>query len=385
MKNILIAEDEKLIRAGIRAMTERSGVQYKEIFEAKNGEEALEIIKNNPIDLLLTDIRMPKMDGIELVRNVHEMEPRPVIIAISGYDDFSYAVEMLRNGVSEYLLKPLERKKFKETLERADSLVSEKNKDLKTLEKEFEAAKKEKLDDFFFPEGKPASVSDKLKQNAEKYLTEASRTKRLQLIGTDKTDKLTEEWHSFFEAGRRGYIESETFLKEIIDEAHELGEIYKTRLSDTDLDILAKFNEPDILAMSSLDELEETFMNLIIGMNRANEEINADPAKNKIAEAVKYVNENYDKDINMAVVSNYISMNYSLFSFSFKEYTGVNFVSYLKDLRLKKAKELLETTDEKVIDVGAAVGYDNSKHFMKLFKSEYGISPTEYRKNMRKE
>lgn len=385
MKNILIAEDEKLIRAGIRAMTERSGVQYKEIFEAKNGEEALEIIKNNPIDLLLTDIRMPKMDGIELVRNVHEMEPRPVIIAISGYDDFSYAVEMLRNGVSEYLLKPLEREKFKETLERADALVSEKNKDLKTLVKEFEAAKKEKLDDFFFPEGKPASVPDKLKQNAEKYLTESSRTKRLQLIGTDKTDKLTEEWHSFFEAGRRGYIESETFLKEIIDEAHELGEIYKTRLSDADRDILAKFNEPDILAMSSLDELEETFMNLIIGMNRANEEINADPAKNKIAEAVKYVNENYDKDINMAVVSNYISMNYSLFSFSFKEYTGVNFVSHLKDLRLKKAKELLETTDEKVIDVGAAVGYDNSKHFMKLFKSEYGISPTEYRKNMRKE
>ena len=147
---------------------------------------------------------------------------------------------------------------------------------------------------------------------------------------------------------------------------------------------LSKLNETDILAMSSLDELEDTFMNLIFSMNKASEELNTDPSKNKIADAVKYVNDNYDKDINMAVVSNYVSMNYSLFSFSFKEYTGVNFVTYLKDIRLKKAKELLETTDDKIIDIGIAVGYENSKHFMKLFKSEYGISPSEYRKNMRK-
>ena len=160
MNNILIAEDEKLIRAGIRTMTERSGVPFREIFEAKNGEEALAILREKPVDLLLTDIRMPKMDGIDLVRALHAEGYSPVIMAISGYDDFSYAVEMLRNGVSEYLLKPLERDKFKEALEKAEALVHEKDRDLKDIEAELEVARQEKLRDFFTSEaGGPGACS----------------------------------------------------------------------------------------------------------------------------------------------------------------------------------------------------------------------------------
>ena len=75
-------------------------------------------------------------------------------------------------------------------------------------------------------------------------------------------------------------------------------------------------------------------------------------------------------------------MNYSLFSYSFKQYTGSNFVNFLKDIRMKKAKELLAETDMKIIEISQQVGYDNEKHFMKLFKATCGVSPSEYRKNM---
>ncbi|MEE3482038.1 MAG: AraC family transcriptional regulator, partial [Lachnospiraceae bacterium] len=125
-------------------------------------------------------------------------------------------------------------------------------------------------------------------------------------------------------------------------------------------------------------------MNVLIGMQKDSEALHEEPVRRKISLAIRYIEENYASDINMAVVSNYVSMNYSLFSYAFKQYTGENFVTYLKNIRLKKAKEMLETTDEKVLSIGAAVGYENSKHFMKLFKSEYGISPSEYRKNMQK-
>ena len=104
--------------------------------------------------------------------------------------------------------------------------------------------------------------------------------------------------------------------------------------------------------------------------------------KQKIQMAIRYIQENYDKDLNMAVVSNYISMNYSLFSYVFKQYTGKNFVNYLKDLRMKEAKRLLEQTDLRVIEISQKIGYDNEKHFMKTFKNVCGVSPTEYRKNM---
>ena len=104
--------------------------------------------------------------------------------------------------------------------------------------------------------------------------------------------------------------------------------------------------------------------------------------KQKIQQAVSYIHENYNKDLNMAVVSNYISMNYSLFSYAFKQYTGTNFVNFLKDLRMQEAKRLLETSDMRVNEISQAVGYENEKHFMKIFKATLGVSPTEYRKSI---
>ncbi len=104
--------------------------------------------------------------------------------------------------------------------------------------------------------------------------------------------------------------------------------------------------------------------------------------RQKIQQAVEYIEKNYASDLNMAVVSNYISMNYSLFSYSFKQYTGSNFVNYLKDIRMKEAKRLLKETDMRIVEISQAVGYENEKHFMKLFKAACGVSPSEYRKNM---
>ena len=82
----------------------------------------------------------------------------------------------------------------------------------------------------------------------------------------------------------------------------------------------------------------------------------------------------------MAMVSNYVSMNYSLFSIEFKNYTGMNFVNYLKEIRIKAAKRLLENTELRIQEVGKMVGYENYKHFMKIFKNICGVSPSEYRK-----
>ena len=104
--------------------------------------------------------------------------------------------------------------------------------------------------------------------------------------------------------------------------------------------------------------------------------------KQKVQEAIQYIQANYNKDLNMAMVSNYISMNYSLFSVIFKKYTGNNFINYLKELRMREAKHLLANTDKKVNEISMLVGYENEKHFMKTFKALYAVSPSEYRKNI---
>ena len=123
MKTVLIVEDEKMIRQGIKTMIMRSGVPIETIMECNNGETALEILKEQEIDVMFTDIRMPKMDGIELVQKMQSLEHIPLTVAISGYDDFAYAVEMLRNGVREYILKPIEREKITEILKKLNAEI----------------------------------------------------------------------------------------------------------------------------------------------------------------------------------------------------------------------------------------------------------------------
>ena len=82
----------------------------------------------------------------------------------------------------------------------------------------------------------------------------------------------------------------------------------------------------------------------------------------------------------MTVVSNHVSMNYSLFSLLFKQYTGVNFSGYLQELRISEAKRLLEKTDWRVNEICRRAGFSDDKHFLKVFKAAVGFSPTEYRR-----
>ncbi|MNI85166.1 HTH-type transcriptional activator Btr [compost metagenome] len=81
----------------------------------------------------------------------------------------------------------------------------------------------------------------------------------------------------------------------------------------------------------------------------------------------------------MAIVSNYVSLNYSYFSEAFKAYTGESFVTYLKKVRIRKAKELIGTGSLKLSEISAAVGFENTRHFSRVFKELEGISPFEYR------
>ena len=119
MRSILLVEDEKMIRYGIYVMIENSGVPYKKITECRNGKEAVECLKKENYDLVLTDIKMPIMGGLELaewIENNMEKEKQPMIIAISGYAEFEYARGMMQHHALNYLLKPVDREELAKVL-----------------------------------------------------------------------------------------------------------------------------------------------------------------------------------------------------------------------------------------------------------------------------
>ncbi|OXM15056.1 DNA-binding response regulator [Paenibacillus herberti] len=98
-----------------------------------------------------------------------------------------------------------------------------------------------------------------------------------------------------------------------------------------------------------------------------------------LQKAVDYLQKHYAEDVNMAVVSNHISLNYTYFSQAFKEHTGESFSSYLRKLRLNRAKELLAESELKVYEISSQAGFDNVKHFTRVFKETEGVTPLEYR------
>lgn len=253
MNRILIVEDEKMIRYGIYVMVENSGIPYEELKECRNGKEAVELLAQQRFDLVLTDIKMPVMDGIglsEWIQNNLEQDERPLLVAISGYTDFEYAKGMLKANALDYILKPVDREELSKVLWRAQNIIREKRGD---------------------------------------------------------------------DSG---------------------GE--------------------------SDGKKELTFVN-----------------RKKMQEAEDYIRKNFRRPVDMVEVSNYVSMNYTMFSSEFKKYAGCNFSTFLKRLRIEKAKKLLCGTDMKMNEICMEVGFEDARRFAKVFKEETGMIPRLYRESVR--
>ena len=104
---IVVVEDEMCIREGLVKLLERIDRSYIVVGQADNGKSGLELIKESKPDLVITDVQMPIMDGLEMLRCLQEKQPLPKVIILSAYSEFSYAQQAIKLGVSEYLIKPI--------------------------------------------------------------------------------------------------------------------------------------------------------------------------------------------------------------------------------------------------------------------------------------
>ncbi|MBD8069067.1 response regulator transcription factor [Bacillus sp. PS06] len=128
MYKVLLVDDEQFVRKGLMSLIDWDGCGYEVIAEAGNGEDALQVIMDCQPDLVITDIRMPVTDGLELIQNVSQSnEITPKFVIVSGYNDFKYAQQALRFGVSDFILKPIDKDELEVTLLRlAASMTEEK-------------------------------------------------------------------------------------------------------------------------------------------------------------------------------------------------------------------------------------------------------------------
>jgi two-component system response regulator YesN len=515
MRKVLIVDDEKNIRLGLRSMIAREFPETYAFEFAGDGEEALALLMRMPIDIVITDIRMPVMDGIALINRIQELDqkPKPAVLILSGHDDFHYAKEAIRCEVKEYLLKPIVRDELSRTLLRLEKEIKQKeqiNEQLTSSNQQREAFQESQLsyllrsphlgeDDLrskllgiemqWIDEGFQLGVLQ-YRGNVQgmghtEFLariqteignaTEKFRTRRTHVWDKENQIVLIAEHGELFQylaeriAGsgyftysmglsvptrgvthlQAAYQEAQQALKytfllsvpgvvrfESISQksrnfaiptepikkiANMLGtdrdkemtallmEVLDiktvTRFDIAYLEAVSRaFNEHvfdkvfhvyggesvEILRLfkkvgdiSNFTYFHDYFHSVEGLLHRLNDYVRSMKTfhidHKEMKKAVQFMQDNYLKDLNMTIVSNYVSLNYSYFSQAFKEYTGESFVNYLKKLRIDRARELLTTTDYKVYEISEMAGFENTKHFSRVFKEMEGVSPQEYR------
>lgn len=134
MFTALIAEDSKPILRNIKALLESSDLPVQIAATAFNGEDALAYIRQHPVDILLTDIKMPKLDGLGLIEQAKQLYPALKVVLISSYSDFEYTRKAINLQVFDYLLKPVERSQLLDVMARViDSLAERREVGLEPL------------------------------------------------------------------------------------------------------------------------------------------------------------------------------------------------------------------------------------------------------------
>ena len=134
MTKLIIADDEKWVRTTVKTLIPFEALGISLACEAANGIEALELCRQHRPDILVTDIMMPGLNGLELIREVRHLLPDLKIIIISGYSDFEYAKTAMKYGITDYLLKPVDEDELLQVLERIRTEIGEKVRLSKVME-----------------------------------------------------------------------------------------------------------------------------------------------------------------------------------------------------------------------------------------------------------
>lgn len=339
MRKIVIVDDEPVIRKGLSVMVRQIVGPGADIRLAADGEEALALMKEDQPDYLFTDIRMPRMDGLELCRRLAGMDTVTQIVVVSGYGDFEYARQCVSYGVKEYLLKPVGRAELQKTIAKLEEAANEPTGFVAVA----------KLDDWV----------ERL-HDAVWNLEE------------EKLGSVLQEWES--EMLRRKMSRSQH--KELLEEGYTLliRRLHASSVNPSQSALRLPEGTPAELFGQFSGAVREILQELRVRRKGK--------AKDPVEEAKAFMEENLAREISLEEVAELLGLNPSYFSQLFKQVTGETFVHYRISRRMEKAKKLLGQSQYRITDISFEVGYADHPHFTKTFKKYTGLSPSEYRSQL---
>ncbi|MCU6708810.1 response regulator transcription factor [Paenibacillus sp. J5C_2022] len=408
MYKILIVDDEPLILEGLQYVIDWEEHGAEIVARAGNGEEALTLLEQQTVHIVITDIKMPVMDGLQLIERAKSRGMNLKFIVLSGYDEFELVKKAVVHGVENYLLKPLEEDELSSTLlNTIDKLEHELHLSIQNRQN-YSIVKENIL--YRWVNGHIGN--DELQSRAEFLHIDLScdcyMAGHVHIASRQAASPAPPEAADV--RSKRGPL-SFGVLNVCAETIGGFGNCMLFSSLNGDPILLFSWNGHDALEQERLTGLLEacirnvkTYLKLDIAISlgttvhdyqsvhlsyreacrtqervlpQAGADDNAHPM---MARIIKYIDEHYEEEMSLKTLSHQFHFNAAYLGQLFKKTTGEMFSAYLNRVRIENAKRLLTDTQMKAGDIAVKVGFSNVQYFSNVFHKLTGFYPTDYKK-----
>ena len=394
MYKTLFVDDERLIREGISNLIDWERITGQELTLAENAKVALKYLEHEKYEIVISDIYMQDMNGIELAKCIKGKWPDVVVILLSAYEDFDYARKAIEAGVFKYLLKPVIPEELEDAVNEAISQVKINEETKKRIDHSQEV-----LEDY----------RRELKKNLWKDILSGNMCNEDEIFERFEKMNMSKNISPIYVVVYKTDDESMLYqnqvaIDKVVSSCFE-GYIDTVFMDNYIVILLKKENAKSVLYAfgdlvkemfhfevymgegKTVKDLSTLHMSVEsakynIQKNRANKKDEPTQIVLAAVEMIRKEIENVDFNINTIANALYLAPAY--FSRVFKRKMGMTCIDFIKNYRINLAKELLQNTDLSIQQISEKTGYATVYYFSQQFKQVTGESPGSFRKKRQK-
>lgn len=361
--SVVIIDDEPWTREVVRRLGRWSELGLTIVGEASDGDLGLEMIRELQPDLILTDVRMPYLNGIDLIKTIRAEGNDAQVIFFSGYDDSSYIRSALRLGADDYLLKPIKPSELNERLEK--SVEERKRKQTETSETGAVLAKA------------PGFINAAWAKPF--YLLCGELQLALQAGEAAAVEKKLDEMRALIVQNEGDAPRSSS----LIQVYYAIMGTLQRYISDNGYSVDEVFGKSDTAFVfgreSTCAALFRFTQDLLVTAIERVSDLTRNSTKLNLEAVREFAKESYTRGITLEETAAHFFVTKEYLSKVFKMKFGEGFSEYVTKLRMERALRLMSEYDIAIKDIGPAVGYFDTAHFYRVFKKHFGFTPGQMR------
>lgn len=355
MWRVMLADDEPYIREGMEKLIDWKSLGCELVYSAENGQELIEEMKRGKPDIIIADIRMPLMSGLEVAKYICEHQLDIEVIILTAYAEFQYAKEAIRCQVSDYIVKTSALEDIPAAIEKLKKKLEERQLSLYRM---------------MLVRG-AGSV-----ENHRRFMMSAFEGYEFRMVKAGKDElcivfimRLSDSIEDLILAGEKFSALCRSFLGVTAPVLFSIPYEDARKEYSVYIELVRYWQRHEW-------EMEEHEV-IVISEDREGA-VGMAGAEDLISKISAYIRDNYAKKITLDEIAESVHANRSYLSRFYKQRTGRNLFDEINDMRVEKAREYIKEGRYKIYEIAGRTGFDDNAYFSRVFKKYTGMSPKEY-------